>query len=35
MKRLYSFLIGIVAIVAVLWLVSVQLENQTKGCWLH
>ena len=30
MKRLYSFLIGIVAIVAVLWLVSVQLENQTK-----
>ena len=30
MKRLYSFLIGIVAIVVVLWLVSVQLENQTK-----
>ena len=30
MKRLYSFLIGIVAIVAILWLVSVQLENQTK-----
>ena len=31
MKRLYSFLVGVLGIVVCLWLISFHLENQTKS----